>query len=138
MEQQKIRRQWLILMLASMGFASVSIVLNFFYSSLKEILPAPYLYAPAIFGIVVGVGFNYLFYRCAYKKPGTRILTFLLFYSPLATVYSSYTLYNTPLEVIQIFPFFWTIGIIGTILSVWMYVLHWKLRKVNIELKNAN
>lgn len=138
MENQKIRKQWLILLLASMGFALVSMLLNFFYSPLKEIRSEAYIYFPVISGIVVGFGYNYLIYRCAYKKPGTRMLTFLLFYTPISTIYSIYTIYIAPPEFIPMYPLFWVTGTIGTGLSVWMYVLNWKLRKVNLELKQVN
>lgn len=68
-----------------------------------------------------------LFYYCAYYKPGTKLLTFSLFFFPLSML-QGFAIYSA---------FLWSEWLAGMVLSVdwiliiWWYVLTFKLRKIN-------
>lgn len=74
----------------------------------------------------------YMYYRCAYKKPGTKLLTFSLVVFPiivalkiLLVVRGNVNLAQSGLHPLQM------------ILAIWFYVLTWKMRKINKKLQAA-
>ena len=73
---------------------------------------------------------RYLIYYCAYKKPGTKLLTFLLVATPIALGGSAafYILVGVPLPQGS---WFWAYSVLDMGFSLWFYFLNWKMRAIN-------
>lgn len=82
----------------------------------------------SLFGIICSALFSYFFYYCAYKKAGTRLLTFNLFLTPIFLVIVVIVLFSGPLLLLSI------VGA-GLVVPGIFYVLSWKLRKINKKLR---
>ncbi len=70
----------------------------------------------------------YILYYCAYAKPGTRLLTWVLFLSPLGMLYN---LVSTFREGWHIGEGAWLNLALAVVVFSWTYVLNLRLRKIN-------
>lgn len=164
MIRENIRKKWLkltvirasikclfplfLVIIVSSGISGVS------EANAKIVKALSALLAVGIFGFFfAGVG-TYVFYRCAYKKPGTALLTFNLFcyliYIPFALfslvgylkeIYAGVTLAKTFPEAfwmsIGLVVFFLCFLFIDLFEYYWVYY-GFKLRKMNKELQGEN
>ena len=130
----KIRKQWLTTYL-------ISLVVGLIYSWLAvhaemptEELPGwtSYLF---IGTSVLGLGFGYLFYHCAYKKPGTKLLTFCLVMFWVGLAYAAISwIFGGEIPL----PKTWycrALYLFQTGLSIPIYFLNLKMRKINKQLQ---
>ncbi|HSX14014.1 MAG TPA: hypothetical protein VLE96_06330 [Chlamydiales bacterium] len=74
----------------------------------------------------------YIYYYCAYKKPGTKLLTFSLVAIPISWIANVFIFFltNVPLSQSGLHP-------LQLIPAIWLYVLSWKMRKINKKLQSA-
>jgi glucan phosphoethanolaminetransferase (alkaline phosphatase superfamily) len=132
----QIRKQWLLAFAICVTVGAISAVvsqLTIDYSSMPQ---SPWFIYWIIACTILGlVGFPFLIYHCAYKKQGTKLLTFLLVVLPVsyAGLIGVYWLGIVPLPSYS--AGYWAYTALSTGLSIWQYSLHWKLRGVNRRLK---
>jgi hypothetical protein len=76
-------------------------------------------------------------YYCAYKKPGTKLLTFMLVSYPLGVILTIILaiLGKIPTSF-QSFSAI-IITVLQQIAALWMLTLNWKMRKLNMKLKQV-
>lgn len=139
-QEQTVRKKWQALLLYFATFTAMyHFVERLFFSEAIAALNLP----ESIFSIkelawcsVATTVMFYWFYRCAYKKPGTKLLTTYAisyvpsllvtwpqYYSELATLASSpYTL---------LFCFKMACIALNSSLGIWHAVLSWKMRAIN-------
>lgn len=125
---EKIRKQWLVMLVLMTGMSIVHQIIAFQFD--PAISGMPKFYA-LLFSCGGMVAFTYWFYHCAYKKRGTKFLTFFLILSPLSFAFSGalYLLGIVPFK--NYFPFYWVLTGVSSIMGVVMFVLNWKMRKLN-------
>lgn len=129
-EQISTRKNWLRTLLVLMA-------MNFLFSAFfmpKD--PAFILMPPAmklitrLFSLLVPLAFNYLVYHCAYKKAGTKMLTFLIFFTPIAFALSIASYWFGIARLPRGF-WLWAYVVMSQGVAVWWYLLHWKMRAIN-------
>jgi len=130
MNEIKIRKQWLAL-LVIIPIWNFAFNLMYIQSdpSVKT-MPAWFVYCNTVFVLFSPLVFNYILYYCAFKKPGTKLLTFVLIFTPIsfALMIGVYVFGTVPLPN---FRFFELHMAVASVLSIWWYVLNWKLRQLN-------
>lgn len=122
-KDKKIRILWLIsIIVISIG--------NLIYAQINEKLYGTFSPISIIIEVIIVAIFLYIYYRCAYKKPGTRLLTFSLIITPI------FVIINIVMLTLGIVTFqqsgFHPLQFIATI---WMYVLTWHMRSINKKLQ---
>lgn len=72
----------------------------------------------------------YIYYRCAYRRPGTKLLTLILYTLPFSILFQGVqvALGNLPFFISGLHP-------LQLIPTIWLYALSWKLRKINKKLQ---
>lgn len=71
----------------------------------------------------------YIVYRCAYKKPGTKYLTFCLIVGPITLIREIYTQFQQALTDFN--PVIFAVGAVYVVALVAWYIVGWKLRSIN-------
>jgi hypothetical protein len=130
----KIRKQWLAVLL-------ILPLWNLLYNALYlpsdpswGVFPVWYKYSMIGASLILPLVFNYIVYLCAYKKPGTKLLTFLLIATPisLAAGLGVYAFGNIPTPKNT---YFWVHMVISNGVAIWWCVLNWKMRAINKRLQ---
>lgn len=124
--EQSIRKQWLISSII-LFFGSPLCLLGLF--SLFSLFPGIDLLG----ALMVGTLQLALIYRCAYKKPGTRLLTVWMILSPMRFVGDASRYFQLNDFNSVAFSFF----LLAFVLLAWWISLSLKLRKINHRLKLA-
>ncbi len=131
-EDIKIRKHWMFLLLAN--FLNL-LPIYFLMSKDLNFASMPQGALPFIiaFQSIIYFGFSYLLYRCAYKKPGTKLLTFILFSSVLGWISLAAQWVRGSIGWNN--PFHWTVTLVQQIVGVYWFFLNWKMRLINKKLK---
>lgn len=133
-EQMNTRKNWLRALIVLMA-------MNYAYSALYMPKDPAFILLPplaktitALSSLLLPLGFNYLVYHCAYKKAGTKLLTFLIIITPVIMIASA-AMYI--LGKVQLPKGFWFTAymILSNGLALWLYLLHWKMRAINRSLR---
>lgn len=135
-EQNSIRKNWLRTLVALLAMNFVFSIFFLPRDPAYVLMPPVAKMAAALMNALVPLGFNYIVYHCAYKKRGTKLLTFLLILTPI--VYAA-TIAAHWMGVVQ-WPRDFLVKVytvVSTGLSVWWYVLNWKMRALNKSLPAA-
>lgn len=132
-KEEKERKHWLlvtsfylvfypILVLAILAVISemVPALEKWFYESLVDILS----------GLLLGLIQLWLIWRCAYKKPGTALLTVWLVTAPILNLSSVAKSLLGSCDVWSI-----VLAICDIVVCAWWYILSLKLRKLNKKLQ---
>ena len=130
----KIRKQWFAILVI---MPTLGVAYNSYYfanDASMEILPVWYRYtfvSLVIFGSLI---FNYLLYRCAYKKPGTKFLSVLLVLTPLSLVGGIWA-YISGSVPMPSSPLLWGYTWFANGMAIVWCVLNWKMRSINKRLQ---
>jgi Trk-type K+ transport system membrane component len=135
-KDKNIRMQWLIGLCLMFVYSLGHFLYQLEHPSTDHSIPHYRLFFTA-FSLFCTAGFSFIFYRCAYKKPGTKllflslILTGLGFLSPIGYLTEVLPLppYITHLNLYLIFE---------TNLEVIWFVLCWRMRQLNKKLMRQN
>jgi hypothetical protein len=118
--EEKTRKHWLVASFCFLFFypvASTALVAIIFSKTLTMLLA---------WTAVIGLLQLWLIWHCAYKKHGTKLLTFWLFTAPLAQLGSVVIAFKIDCSAITIGNSIVQIGVF-----LWWYLLSLKLRKFN-------
>ncbi len=130
-DHQILKRKWFtLLVILEFMLVLYAAMLNSLVVSLFEEIVADTSFVSAVINTVSSIA---IFYYCAYKKPGTLLLTLTLIFSPLELL-RLFVLYRTMAKVTQ----GWILGIFlvtYTILTVWWYLLTFQLRRQNQQIQ---
>ncbi len=82
--------------------------------------------------------FLFAIYYCSYRKPGTKLLTFMLISYPAGVVITMIMaiLGKMPIEFQSLSAV--TITILQQAAALWIFTLNWKVRKINLKLRRAS
>ncbi len=131
-KEKLLRKEWLILSVILYFVFSplliAQLILNSAQSTpeLKGLLP---VLIALVFCAFFASLYFFILYRCAYKKPGTRYLTFLLIVTSLSILRQlvSLTLSFSILDL--------CISVVSLLGSVWWCFLSYKIRELNQKIK---
>lgn len=120
-----IRKLWLL----SLVIISIGNLIYSYSQQMSDTSNSQNIFMLAVSGITVFI-WIFVYYMCAYRKPGTRLLTFTLFMVPLSLAINAMLVTSKiiPLEKSGLYP-------LQLILAIWMYILTWKMRKINKKLQ---
>ncbi|NGX27880.1 MAG: hypothetical protein K940chlam1_00049 [Candidatus Anoxychlamydiales bacterium] len=139
--ENKIRKNWLYAFLISYGLGLIGMLFSILFtkSQVTQVLGKKIIILMLIFQLVFISGWGYLYYHCAYKKPGRKLLAFHLIITPLSYLYIVlYKLNFLPFAPRIDHPnviFERTTLMVGLLVSIFLYVFTLKLFKLNKELK---
>lgn len=82
--------------------------------------------------------FLFAIYYCSYRKPGTKLLTFMLISYPAGVVITMIMaiLGKMPVEFQSLSAV--TITLLQQAAALWIFTLNWKVRKINLKLRRAS
>ena len=124
-KEKSLRKQWLVLSLIAI-LAWPIITLGFLaYLNSKEPVPKEFV-GIYLAVILVTVGVFYALYRCAYKKPGIRFLTFCLILGLLLKIQGAVSTLKQAQDSTTVVAL-----IVNLAFYAWWFVLSLKLRKMN-------
>ena len=97
--ENKIKKKWLYALFVTCGLSMMFFYISFFtHSSFGDLVGRNLVIFMAVFQTVFMLGWAYIYYRCAYKKPGRKFLAFHLIITPISAIY-------TILKMLNLFPF---------------------------------
>jgi hypothetical protein len=121
----KIRTQWLVLLIVSTAINLIN-PRNIFTLRLTDDCTFGVQTFAFLFNTTITLLTSFIVYYCAYRKPGTKLLTFILFITPAKCFLLLYLLFKFKTE------FHFSYSIIGLqIIPIWRYILDWKMRTIN-------
>lgn len=124
----KVRKQWLTTLI-------LLTIIHFFYFCFHTPQPneAPKWLNQFMFAnlLITPLIFNYIIYRCAYRKPGTKLLTFLMVIGPIVYLGSLAAYFFGKIPIPPNTWWYWPYNVLDYALVAWWYLLHWKLRPIN-------
>lgn len=133
-EDLKVRKYWLICLLMGVGMTLLQLMISF-RSDSNGLQGKNWVFLGTV---LFTIGFNYLFYRCAYKKSGTKFLMFFLIVVPISCLMTIYFHVMKYVPVTSYFPFYWVLQGLSWIVCAVQYGLNWKMRKINLRLQAKN
>ena len=131
---KKIRKQWLIVLILSITIPIVKILLQMRYDPLFAMFPRAQ-YASAALSLLAQIGFGYIVYYCAYKKPGTKILTFCLVMTAISLVVTPVLYLSGKIPPPVYIPFYGIYVLVTQGFGVLWGVACWKMRAINKRLQ---
>ncbi len=130
------RKQWLTVLIAS-G------VLNLcYFASQTPGNPAYSQFPEWVSYLILAINglslllFSYIFYRCIYRKPGTKLLMFILITAPIA-MFAAILGYISGKVPLPSNTWLWAHTLVSNVLGVWWYILNLKMRRINKKLQKT-
>lgn len=128
----KVRKQWRIILICMTLLTIAHQVIAYQFDPMLQ--PKR---AALIFSCAAIAALNIWFDHCAYRKLGTKFLMFFLILSPM-TMLSTAILYLLKLHRFpNYFPFYWILTILSFSLGIALFILNWKMRKINLRISDA-
>ena len=125
--QEKVRTQWRVMVLGVSLVYSILALIAMWVNFCIGLYAAVYL-------VIILTHFAFV-WCCAYKKPGTKLLSYTLFIQPVNLLgLILISVIFSLAKCAKLSAFFWMI----TISSVWFYIASWRLRGVNKAIRDSN
>lgn len=121
-KEQRIRQFWIWAYILSFAIGNIGTYL----------FPPPYVTSlPLVIGSIIGLLGFWLIVNCAYKKPGTKLLTFFIWVAPIGIVFLlvSYFFLETSIRIVD-----W---IVLPVNILW-YGLCFPMRAINRKMKKSD
>lgn len=134
LEDLQIRKYWL----TSLFIGTVLTLVHLVIATRFDPTMVPFKTLILFLTTLFTMGFNYFFYVCAYKRYGTKLLTFFLILVPIFSMVTLYVYLFRSVPVSYYFPFYWVFQALSWVICAVQYVLNWKMRKINLRLKQQN
>lgn len=121
----KIRTQWLVLLILS-TVINLSDPHNIITLKSSETCTSWVRTLAFLVNTTITLLTSFIVYFCAYRKPGTKILTFTLFSVPIKYLICAFFIFKFKKE------FHGNYSVIALqIIPIWSYILDWKMRILN-------
>ncbi len=141
--ENKIKKRWLYTLCVSSGMSLIFLIITSLsspnFQSLTNYMGTKMVFLMIALNIIFVLVWCNIYYRCAYKKPGRKLLAFNLILTPLSLIY-------TILIRLNIFSFIPNKSaytaydhicfILGLAINVVFFIFSFKLFKLNKELQN--
>ena len=85
--------------------------------------------------ILSALAFGWIAFHCAYRKPGTKFLIFILILSGCGFVSTPIFYFSGHLPAPPYIPYFGTYLLLSQAIGIYWVFLSWKMRKINKRLK---
>lgn len=132
---RQTRKRWLILLVLSVLNSVFAFLLEFKYNPVNQNIPPNLLYWMLLVSVCSAGGFAYITYRCAYKKPGTKLLTVFLVLSVLVLAINPILYLTGKLPVPTYIPYYQIYLFSTQVFGVVWLGTCWQLRKLNRRLQ---
>ena len=131
---QKIRKQWLIVWIISTAINFISTVLRLLYEG--SLNPFPIIqYGFAALSFLILGALSYAAYRCIYKKPGTKLLTFFLILAIIGLVMTPILYLSGKLQPPAYVPYYKSQLFVSQLMGLVWVVVCWRMRQTNKRLQ---
>lgn len=122
--EQKTRKHWLYLTIAHSCYIPVACLIIVIMGILQQGCAVFLLGIPLLMGFLVAIPLG-MFWHCAYKNPGTRLLTFSIVMGPIRLLLSlgNFTRIIYPIEI--------PCALFEICFYLYWYVMTIKVRKIN-------
>ena len=124
-KEMKQRKDWLIATIVSFGLCPL-LAITFFPKLSENTAPFNSICYELAASALVNLILFWMTWRCAYRKPGTKLLTFWVITGLIQVSFSALELFNTSSSV-------WNkvVNVINASIFLWWYVQCIKLRRIN-------
>ena len=130
----KIRKQWLLCYGLSMMAFLCGLIFQVRNDPMLDLLPQG-RYGHALSTLFVYCVFGYITYRCAYKKPGTKLLMTCLVLVVPSLIITPILYLKGIIQPPAYIPYYGVYLLASQGLSVWWVIASWRMRKVNKRLQ---
>jgi len=131
---KRVRKQWLVIWALSVVNSVANILLQLRFDPSLEMLSQARSVVTALTLLFVGV-FGLITYRCVYRKPGTKLLTFCLILTALALASTPILYLTGKLSLPTYIPYYGVYLMVTQGIGALWLVVCWKMRKVNKKLQ---
>ena len=119
-KERKTRKRWLMVNICLMSLLAFNIIVNVLTDA-----PEAAFYLPISRMLVL-----FSLWYCAYKEHGNKFLTFWLILGIFGILREIVEIAHQPIDIVSVIDWIITVS-----LSIWFYVLSWKLRAINKKIK---
>ncbi|GEM_PF-1545308 len=130
----KIRRQWLAVWMGSLGIGLLNAWLQMRYQ-LNLGIPSIVAYATAGCGAASLVLYAWISHTCIYKKPGTKLLSFLIVLTAVSLVASPVLYWTGIWPAPPHIPYYAAYLAGSQVLGALWLIACWRMRKTNKKLR---
>jgi len=136
MNDETVRKSWLVLLIAS---TLLSIVTLFLVRDMQEnVLPEKIQFFILCSQVLFALVFNGSFYYCAYRKPGTKFLLVSLVLTAISPFLNAFLYFTGRMDIPLVkVPYYGLVVVAGQLLGVLWFVFCWKLRKINLRVRKV-
>lgn len=131
---KKVRKQWIIVWVLSLLIGISSTLLQQLFDPSLNAFPLA-RYGTAAFSLLLLLAFSFVSYHCIYKKPGTKLLTFLLIMTAISLTIIPILYLTGKIRPPVYIPYYGVFMVISEGLSVWWLIVSWRMRKTNKRLQ---
>jgi predicted membrane-bound spermidine synthase len=135
---KKVRKSWLLMLGVNVLLSGINMLFIENYDPVIRTMPAAFHYGMFAFSMSVGIGFAYLLYHCAYKKPGTKFLVFCMTMSLLGLISAPFLYFNGKIGPLAQVPLYKMYLVATQLIGIVWVVLCWKMRAVNHRRQSIN
>lgn len=133
-----IRKKWLISLICVVTLNQIKIILDVFNNGKTLNIPTCFNYSILVFIVFLTAGYLWIAYRCAYKKPGTKLLTFLIISGSIGILSAIASLILGKLPSLSQSGESLVIALFQLAGALWLLFLNWKLRITNKRLQQTS
>ena len=133
----RIRKQWLLCYAFGLLLSIFSLTLQAGKDPTLDLFPMG-RYGYVIVVLLAYVLFGYIFYRCAYKKPGTKLLMTCLVFTIPSLVLTPILYLKGIIRAPAYIPYYGAYLLLSQGLGVWWVIASWRMRQVNKRMRNLS
>ena len=128
------RKQWLVVWILCILMSFVAIIIQLLLGD-PPVMPPQFRY------IIIGLTLFYfgilafISYRCIYKKPGTKFLTFIIISSMFSLVSTPIFYLSGKMPPVDYIPHYGSFLIVSLLMNVLWLIACWRMRKTNKRLQ---
>jgi peptidoglycan/LPS O-acetylase OafA/YrhL len=135
-EDKKIRKYWFGLLWGLYALNAITTVfLQLYFDFSTGAVSGNIRYWTVAFSLLYMLASNYILYRCAYKKPGTKFLTVCLIITVISLVGMPIAYFFGKLYPYDQIPYYGVYLFLTEVAGVFWALLCWKMRKLNKKLR---
>lgn len=130
-KDKTIKKQWMLIWI-------VNTLFGFFFTILQHIkspVLAPLAKMNIPISIAITLAFGWAIYTCAYKKNGTKLITYCFYFTVFSLIIMSFLYLNKKVEMSTYIPFYTAYFCVSQALGVIWAIGCWRVRAVNKKLQ---
>ncbi len=131
MNEIKIRNQWLFMWGLSGLMGLINAFLSVWSNPVFQVEPQSIRYWAMAASVLTLFGLLAIGYHCAYRKPGTKLLTFFLVFTALNFGINLVLYFSGKLSIPPYIPYYKAYVCVGQITGVLWLIACWRMRRVN-------